>query len=67
MGNSVSAADLVPPNNAAHKNMTVGTPPPECPMHKDYKPPPPKTGECPVKHDRDDVNPLNMVSFNILT
>lgn len=51
-----------------------GVPPPECPMHqKDgaaAKPPAPAaakdditlTGECPLGHDKDVINPLNMVS-----
>lgn len=55
MGNQVSAA----------------SPPPECPMHKQEAPPPPKPtkiSECPVKHDlkvgdKSDINPYNMVCF----
>lgn len=69
MGNTVSAAEIVASEltkNAKiqtatkfdHKDVFAGQEiPPECPMHVKQ---PPKTAECPVKHD--DVNPLNMVS-----
>lgn len=75
MGNAVSAASQIvnshiastentfPANNLSPIGENVGKPssveiPPECPMHKSRS----ESG-CPVKHGRDDVNPLNMVSL----
>lgn len=76
MGNTVSAAERLAegivhpvtprseaPTKPHHSVTATGSPPPECPMHqKDEKPQAVVVkSECPLGHDKDQVNPLNMV------
>lgn len=69
MGNTltiatVSAAEIVTSSvhdEKAKKHAKYeGSPPPECPMHKQQTPP----SECPVSNaDSSEINPLNMVGI----
>lgn len=73
MGNTVTAAeaiatDIIHPINDGstkdkyhHPSSMSGNPPPECPMHQKLAPPKPVESECPVKHGKSDINPLNMM------
>lgn len=76
MGNTVSAAErlaegIVHPVVATaeaktphHKSGTpLGSPPPECPMHQKETPVVVAKSECPLGHDKDVINPLNMVTL----
>ncbi|XP_060528250.1 holocytochrome c-type synthase [Cylas formicarius] len=64
MGNTVSAAEIaaaqiVHPNKPMEKwddyHEEYIKIPQECPMHQQYQ------SECPVKHEQNDINPLNMM------
>lgn len=69
MGNTVSAAEIAA-TQIIHPNAPLKAPvenqfidparlskeiPPECPMHQKY------TSECPIQHEKGEINPLNMV------
>lgn len=77
MGNTVSAAEAIAAGIVHpvaettdtkkplhHGTQQLGTPPPECPMHQPETPVATTAkAECPLGHDKDVVNPLNMVIY----
>lgn len=80
MGNTVSAAEAVAAGitHATQQQQQQSglaqdhskfdmksAPPPECPMHQKLAPPP--ASECPVINtNKDDINPYNRVSSNLI-
>lgn len=81
MGNTLTSASIAAtkvispvsqesiPESKQHVHKTFeGEPPPECPMHKPKTEQPAAIGasECPIAHGNDDINPLNMVSIDLV-
>ncbi|XP_017778822.1 PREDICTED: cytochrome c-type heme lyase [Nicrophorus vespilloides] len=60
---NLTASEPQKPHHHEHmKQYAQGEIPPECPMHQKAAPAKPTAaGECPVKHDNTDINPLNMM------